>query len=594
MSRPQYRPRPAFGLLFAILAACGGDGGTAPPVPTTVTLSPNTVSFTAVGQTQQLSPAILDQQGNPVEGAQVAWASSDQAVATVSPAGLVTATGPGTCQITATVGEIAAVAQVSVTQTLANFQAVGGNAQAAPAGQPLPQPLVVEATDELGHPIVGLAVHFEVTQGGGSVSPADPTTGLDGRAATTFTLGPVEGAPQAVQATVPGTAFSVTFTAGASGEPAALEIAAGNGQSAFAGAAVAVRPAVRVLDASSQPVAGVQVQFAVESGGGTVQGALVATDGAGIATVGNWILGTGGVNTLTASAPGLAGNPALFVATVQPAAGFDIQIRHQGTPSSSQLLAFAKAEVRWESLISGDLPNVQVNAAAGSCGTGSPALAEQVDDLVILANLSPIDGPGAVLGAAGPCFIRDPGDLPVVGQMRFDTDDLEVLEANDLLDVVIRHEMGHVLGIGTLWSLQGFLADASLSGGTDPHFTGANAITAFNGAGGAGYGGQKVPVEDTGGQGTADSHWRESVFDTELMTGFVGFGTSPLSAVTVQSLKDQGYTVNLAGADPYTLGGALRAAGASTGPGVHLKDDIIRGPIYAVDPNGTVVGTVNR
>jgi hypothetical protein len=154
--------------------------------------------------------------------------------------------------------------------------------------------------------------------------------------------------------------------------------------------------------------------------------------------------------------------------------------------------------------------------------------------------------------------------------------------------------MGHVLGIGTLWSQLGLLADPSLSGGTDPHFTGPLAITAFNNAGGGSYAGQKVPVEDTGGQGTADAHWRESVFDTELMTGFVGVGTNPLSAITVQSLDDQGYTVNPGAADPFDLGPALRLDGAVAGRGIKLHDDIARGPIYTVDEHGAVVGTVAR
>ncbi|HEX6104261.1 MAG TPA: leishmanolysin-related zinc metalloendopeptidase [Gemmatimonadales bacterium] len=595
MMRSIFRHRLALALVgTAALVAC--DGGTDPTVPTTITVSPTTVSFTAVGQTQQLQAAITDQRGDPVEGSALEWASSDEAVATVSPAGLVTAQGPGIAQVTAGVGGIAAVAQISVTQNLANFEAVAGNAQAAPAGQPLPQPLVVEATDELGHPIVGLAVEFAVTAGGGSVSPASTTTDLAGRAGAIFTLGPQAGPGHEVRATVSGTSFSVTFEAAASGQPATLQVFAGNGQSAAAGSPVPVPPSVRVLDATGQPVGGVQVAFAVGEGGGAVSSGLVTTDANGVATLGSWTLGAAGVNTMSATVPGqtLSGDPALFVATVEPAGGFDIRIRQQGTPSSTQLLAFARAEVRWEAVIGADLPSAQVNAASGACGTGSPALSESVDDLLILANLNPIDGPGSVLGAAGPCFIRLPGSLPIVGQMRFDSDDLELLEANDLLEVVILHEMGHVLGIGTLWSQLDLLTDPSLSGGTDPHFTGPLAVGAFNAAGGAPYTGQKVPVEDTGGQGTADSHWRESVFDTELMTGFIGIGANPLSAVTVQSLADQGYTVNLAVADEYSVGAAARIMGPVARRGVQLHDDIARGPIYAVDQSGNVVGVVNR
>ena len=54
------------------------------------------------------------------------------------------------------------------------------------------------------------------------------------------------------------------------------------------------------------------------------------------------------------------------------------------------------------------------------------------DDLVIFVTLESIDGPGGVLGLAGPCFIRTAGNLPLIGAMRFDTDDLAVLEATGI------------------------------------------------------------------------------------------------------------------------------------------------------------------
>ncbi|HYC30711.1 MAG TPA: leishmanolysin-related zinc metalloendopeptidase [Gemmatimonadales bacterium] len=479
--------------------------------------------------------------------------------------------------------------------TIANLEALSGVGQGAPIGRSLPEPLVVRATDEEGNPISGQRIEFSVTIGNGQVAPEVATTGSDGRASTTFTVGSTKGNHQ-VQAVAAGTEFSATFDVLASGPPAVLEVAAGTGQSALPSSAVSVAPAVRVLDDQDDPAPGVEVQFAVAVGGGSVSGALATTDLEGIARVQGWTLGNSGVNTLTATVPdeGLAGDPALFVATVRPATGFNIEVRHQGSPSAAQLLAFAEAEVRWEQVIAADIPDLQVVASPGDCGPGSPALSEQVDDLLILANLIPIDGPGSVLGAAGPCFIRQPGSLPVVGQMRFDTDDLDLLEGNDILRVVILHEMGHVLGFGTMWKTLGLLADASIPGGADPHFTGPLAVAAFNGAGGAGYTGGKVPVEDTGGQGTADSHWRESVFDTELMTGFIGPGVNPMSAITLQSLADMGYSVNLSAADSYTLGAALRLGGSVASRGFELHDDIARGPIYILDERGATVGTVTR
>src|SRR6185503_9054120 len=156
---------------------------------------------------------------------------------------------------------------------------------------------------------------------------------------------------------------------------------------------------------------------------------------------------------------------------------------------------------------------------------------------------------------------------------------------------VILHEMAHVLGFGTIWTDLNLLADASPPPGTDPHFTGAQATAAFNAVGGASYmASLKVPVENTGGAGTADAHWRESVFGNELMTGFVDAGVNPLSRVSVASMADLGYMVNLAGADPYTLAPGLRAF--ARGPRLHLKNDLLRLPIRVVDQGGQVVRIV--
>ena len=103
--------------------------------------------------------------------------------------------------------------------------------------------------------------------------------------------------------------------------------------------------------------------------------------------------------------------------------------------------------------------------------------------------------------------------------------------------------------------------------------------------------GAKVPVEDTGGSGTADLHWRESVLDTELMTGFIGAGQSPLSIVTLASLADQGYAVDLASADPYSLIMPLVRA-FSTMRVLRLGNDILQIPIKKVDSRGRVTGEV--
>lgn len=476
-------------LLACFLAGCGGESE--PSIPSAIALGQTAVAFTAVGQTEQLSAAITDQRGDPVDQGSVNWRSSDAAVATVSSTGLVTSAGQGSTQVTATVGAIAATATVSVTQTVAAFQVETGDGQSAAAGQAVPQPLAVRVTDALGSPIMGLPVVFTVTQGGGSVQPSSATTGADGRATTVFTVGPVIGSTQQVTASLTGTSLAVSFSATA-------------------------------------------------------------------------------------------------------VSGYDIIIRFLNTPTPAQAQAFRDAEDRWESLITGDVADGQVNSPAGACSEPDlPAISEQVDDLIIYVSLEPIDGPGDILGAAGPCRIRNAGSLTILGLMRFDTDDLADIQQAGVLTDVILHEMGHVVGFGTLWPELNLLSDPAQFGGLDPHFTGAGAIAAFNAAGGTAYvAGQKVPVEDEGGPGTADSHWRETILDNELMTGFIAQSGNPLSAITVRSLADMGYLVNQAGADPFTFIPALRAA--RTGRRWHLKNDILSGPIHRVDRTGTVVGVVQR
>ena len=73
---------------------------------------------------------------------------------------------------------------------------------------------------------------------------------------------------------------------------------------------------------------------------------------------------------------------------------------------------------------------------------------------------------------------------------------------------------------------------------------------------------QAVPVENTGGPGTMNSHWRESVFMNELMSGFIAAPGNPLSRVTVASLQDLGYVVDLSAAEPYALPNLLVMAEA--------------------------------
>lgn len=244
---------------------------------------------------------------------------------------------------------------------------------------------------------------------------------------------------------------------------------------------------------------------------------------------------------------------------------YAIDVRLNGTLTPSQEAAFAAAAERWGEIVRTGLPSVSVNVAAGACAPGAPAFAGTVDDLTIDAIVTPIDGVGGTLGSAGPCIIRTTGGLPAYGVMRFDAVDLARIEADGILGDVILHEMGHVMGIGTRWSAFSLLNG---SGTSDPTFTGVVARGAWNALSGAGT---PVPVEGTGGAGTANAHWRESVFNAELMTGWVDNGANPISDVTVGSLSDLGYGVDLDAADGYGLPALLAPGGATGGHQLHTE-----------------------
>lgn len=213
---------------------------------------------------------------------------------------------------------------------------------------------------------------------------------------------------------------------------------------------------------------------------------------------------------------------------------FDIQIVFSG--SSQYQTYFEQAAQRWERIIRGDL------SAVNSATYGF------IDDLRIDASVQFIDGTNGILAQAGWDLRRSSseGGLPYHGIMRFDSADITSMVNNGTFLSVVMHEMGHVLGIGTLWDTFGLRSGSS--------YLGANANARYRELGGSGF----VPLETTGGSGTAFAHWSEARFDRELMTGYSeSSAPMPLSTITVGGLQDLGYVVDYGQADSYSLGGLM-------------------------------------
>jgi hypothetical protein len=203
-------------LVVTALAACKKDG-TSPAVPTSVVLSPTTVSFSSINQTQQLGAAVLDQRGDTMTGQTITWNSSDLAVATVSGTGLLQAAGNGSAQVTVRSGGLtSAPATVTVAQVAVAIVMVSGDGQYGQPSATLSAPITVRVNDQLGSPVSGRTVDFVVTSGAGSLTPTSVSTGSNGQAQTVWTLGSGLGAQtlEAQSGTLTGSpvAFSATAT----------------------------------------------------------------------------------------------------------------------------------------------------------------------------------------------------------------------------------------------------------------------------------------------------------------------------------------------------------------------------------------------
>ena len=430
---------------------------------------------------------------------------------------------------------------------------------------------VVQLTDNGGRPAAtaGVVVTATILTGGATlVGTTTATTNASG--AAVFTDLAIGGslAVHQIEFSAPSLTSVTTNVATTPGLPAVVELTAGANQTALVNTAVSTPLAVRVRDADNNAVPNVTVTFSVTSGGGVLLGPTVTTGLTGLATLQRWTLGpTAGTNTVSVTAEGMTGAPLTVTATATTS-DFDIELVYLTNITPGQQLAFEMAVARWRRVIIGDIGTVDVQTPANSC---VPAINAVINDVRIYVRIESIDGQGQVLGSAGPCFIQDESRLTVVGAMRFDSADLQSLENNGRLTDVIIHEMGHVLGVGSLWQEKSLLTG---SGSSDPFFTGAEAIARFNSVGGSSYTGNKVPVENTGGPGTANSHWRESLFNNELMTGFINISSNPLSVVTIGSLKDLGYVVNMSAADTYTFVGGSSLL-ADQAPPIPMIGDVL-------------------
>jgi hypothetical protein len=182
-------------------------------------------------------------------------------------------------------------------------------------GSPVSPVPSVKVTDGSGNGVSGVTVTFAVTEGGGTVSGATPTTDGSGIATVgSWTLGTSAGSGNnKLTATASGLSGSpVTFTASAAaGSAGKLGFVTQPSSSGTSGQPLAQQPVLQLLDADNNPVStgGIAVTASIASGpGGSLSGGTVNTASNGRATFTNLeISGPAGTYTLAFSAPSITG-----------------------------------------------------------------------------------------------------------------------------------------------------------------------------------------------------------------------------------------------------------------------------------------------
>jgi plastocyanin len=203
--------------------------------------------------------------------------------------------------------------------SIAKGGAPNGDAQTGVVLTALADSLVVIVQED-GAAKAGVTVGWSAQGVGASVSPVSSITDANGRAATSWTVGQVAGA-QTARATVAGaTGSPVTFNAvAAPGAPDNIAKVSGDGQAGTINLAFTAPLGVRIADQHGNGIAGITVDWVVQSGPVALSGGTTSvTNAAGLATKSVTAGATGGAAVVRASSTSV-GNQVDFNLTVAQA-----------------------------------------------------------------------------------------------------------------------------------------------------------------------------------------------------------------------------------------------------------------------------------
>ncbi len=561
----------AIAFLTGLLAlGCSGSDSVAPsPARVASILFNATVDSVVLGRAYQLTATTQDAQNHTLSGRTVAWTVRDSAVASVSTSGTVMGLQLGTTQVMAQSEGITASLTLNVVRVPVARVQFAVASQMLNVGDSLPVGAIV--SDASGAALTDRSVTYVST---GPTVVSVTQDGLlrgiaPGTATVTATTGGVAGQLSVQVRSLPVAQVVIT--------PGTLDLATG----------VSGALTIATLD--------------VRGNRATATNLLFVSSDPSVATFqapGRFAALAPGRAVLTVTADGVSGTAPVSVQTLQPGT-FHFDLRFVGPPDAAIMAAAQRAAARWERTLPQELASQAVNLRAAACETLAPAIVGTTTGIIVTVAKDSIDGRSKILAEAGPCVTRGNG-FPAVGAVSIDSADVASMVQRGTLENVITHELGHVLGIGTIWqdgTRRQLLADTA---GGDPRYIGAAAIHSAVDIGFLGADSTRgVEVENVGGAGSRLGHWRESVYSTELMTSIDGPGNvAPLSRITVGSLHDLGYTTRDAGADFFSsttakTGGQSISPGVSPSIGIQLRPreetEILRRPRFVATPSGRTV-----
>jgi hypothetical protein len=207
---------------------------------------------------------------------------------------------------------------------------------------------------------------------------------------------------------------------------------------------------------------------------------------------------------------------------------FNIDLEFEGGISASQQATIQAAAKSVEAVIRQGLPTAIVDG-------------KLIDDVNFKISATNLDGAGGTAARTKIDFMRFGTMLPAQSITQFDVADIADLERSGELFSVVQHELLHGLGFGNLWEAKGLV---DYAGTPLAQYNGKEAVEAFQEMGGLT---DNIALENQG-QGSAGLHWNENIMQDEVMTADYNNGkggNAPVSTVTIASLADLGYEVNL-------------------------------------------------